>query len=47
VLDPVERTFVHAPGTGSVVRVERFNTPYWSSRLIGARRLTLPLQTPS
>jgi cell wall-associated NlpC family hydrolase len=42
VVDPVERTFVHAPGTGSVVRVERFDTPYWNSRMLGARRLPLP-----
>lgn len=32
-------TFVHAPGSGSVVRVERFDTPYWSSRLSGIRRI--------
>jgi cell wall-associated NlpC family hydrolase len=31
--------FVHAPGTGSVVRVERYDTPYWQDRLIGARRV--------
>jgi cell wall-associated NlpC family hydrolase len=33
-------TFVHAPDTGGVVRVERFDTPYWSSRLTGVRRVT-------
>jgi len=32
-------TFVHAPGAGGVVRVERFDTGYWRSRFIGARRL--------
>jgi cell wall-associated NlpC family hydrolase len=36
-LDPA--TFVHAPGTGSVVRIERLNAPYWRSRLIGVKRL--------
>lgn len=36
VLD--EHQFIHAPGTGSVVRVERFDTPYWSSRFLGTRR---------
>jgi len=38
VIDPV--TFVHAPGTGAVVRVERFDTPYWQSRRLGNRRVT-------
>lgn len=37
VLDDVR--FLHAPGTGAVVRVERFDTPYWSPRLLGIRRL--------
>jgi cell wall-associated NlpC family hydrolase len=40
VLDADARTFVHAPGTGSVVRVDRFDTPYWRSRTLGLRRLT-------
>jgi cell wall-associated NlpC family hydrolase len=31
--------FVHAPGSGSVVRVERLDAPYWRSRLVGAKRL--------
>ena len=31
--------FVHAPSSGSLVRVERMNNPYWSSRFNGARRL--------
>ena len=30
--------FVHAPGTGSAVRVERFDTPYWQARCVGAKR---------
>jgi cell wall-associated NlpC family hydrolase len=35
----INRTeFVHAPGTGRVVRVERFDTPYWRSRFKGIRR---------
>jgi cell wall-associated NlpC family hydrolase len=32
-------TLVHAPSTGSVVRVERFDTAYWQARLTGVRRL--------
>jgi cell wall-associated NlpC family hydrolase len=47
VVDPAERTFVHAPGTGSVVRVERFDTPYWSRRMLGVRRLPLPARPTS
>jgi len=39
VVDPEGHTFVHAPGTGSVVRVERFDTPYWRNRMLGGRRL--------
>lgn len=31
--------FVHAPSSGSLVRVERMTNPYWSSRYNGARRL--------
>jgi cell wall-associated NlpC family hydrolase len=31
--------FVHAPGTGDVVRVDTLTTAYWSSRLLGARRV--------
>jgi cell wall-associated NlpC family hydrolase len=42
VVDPVAQTFVHAPGTGSVVRVERFDTAYWGRRMLAARRLPLP-----
>ena len=33
-----DRQFVHAPGTGRVVRVERFDTPYWQSHFKGAAR---------
>lgn len=42
VVDPAAQTFVHAPGTGSVVRVERFDTPYWGRRMLTARRLPVP-----
>ena len=32
-------TLVHAPSTGTSVRIERFDTPYWQSRLLGIRRV--------
>lgn len=32
-------TFVHAPSSRGVVRVERLALPYWSSRYLGARRV--------
>lgn len=32
-------TFVHAPDNGSAVRAERFDTPYWTKRIAGVRRL--------
>lgn len=32
-------TFVHAPSSRGVVRVERLALPYWSSRFLGARRV--------
>jgi cell wall-associated NlpC family hydrolase len=32
--------FVHAPSSTGVVRVERVSTPYWSSRWVGARRVS-------
>jgi len=32
-------SFVHAPSSSGVVRVERLGAPYWGSRFIGARRL--------
>jgi hypothetical protein len=41
VVDPAKRTFVHAPGTGSAVRVDRFDSRYWRRRIVGARRLAL------
>jgi cell wall-associated NlpC family hydrolase len=31
--------FVHAPGTGGVVRVDRFDAGYWQPRIVGVRRL--------
>jgi cell wall-associated NlpC family hydrolase len=34
-------TFVHAPGSGGFVRLERLATPYWSSRLRGVRRVAV------
>ena len=33
-----DRQFIHAPGTGAVVRIERFDSPYWTSRFLGTRR---------
>jgi cell wall-associated NlpC family hydrolase len=32
--------FVHAPSSRGVVRVERYTSGYWSSRWVGARRVT-------
>ena len=32
-------SFVHAPSSRGVVRVERLDAPYWSSRYLGARRV--------
>lgn len=34
-----EETFVHAPSSRGVVRVERLALPYWSARFVGARRV--------
>ena len=34
-----DRSFVHAPNSRGVVRVDRLSTPYWSKRLLGARRI--------
>lgn len=31
--------FVHAPSSSGVVRVERLRAPYWSSRIVGIRRV--------
>lgn len=39
VTDPERAEFVHAPADGSVVRVERFDSAYWASRWVGARRV--------
>jgi cell wall-associated NlpC family hydrolase len=32
--------FVHAPSSSGVVRIERLSAPYWSRRLVGARRVS-------
>jgi cell wall-associated NlpC family hydrolase len=32
-------SFVHAPSSRGVVRVERYTTDYWARRWVGARRL--------
>jgi cell wall-associated NlpC family hydrolase len=32
-------SFVHAPSTSGVVRVERLATRYWAERFVGARRV--------
>ena len=34
-------TFVHAPGSGGVVRIERLATRYWTERLRAIKRLTV------
>jgi cell wall-associated NlpC family hydrolase len=34
--------FVHAPSSTGVVRVERLSARYWSSRYLGAVRITQP-----
>jgi cell wall-associated NlpC family hydrolase len=31
--------FIHAPGNGGAVRVERLDTPYWHDRIVGVRRI--------
>jgi cell wall-associated NlpC family hydrolase len=36
---PAIGEFVHAPGSGSSVRIDRFDAPYWRARWVGARRL--------
>ena len=36
---PALGEFVHAPGSGGAVRVDRFDAPYWRARWVGARRL--------
>jgi cell wall-associated NlpC family hydrolase len=32
-------SFVHAPNSRGVVRVERLDAPYWMGRFVGARRV--------
>lgn len=34
-------SFVHAPSSAGIVRVERLGAAYWTARFIGARRYTL------
>jgi cell wall-associated NlpC family hydrolase len=36
-------SFVHAPSSTGVVRVERLDLRYWTERFVGARRVLLPL----
>ena len=33
-------SFIHAPNSHGVVRIEPLTSPYWSARYAGARRLT-------
>jgi cell wall-associated NlpC family hydrolase len=40
------QTIVHAPSTGTSVRIERFDTPYWQSRLLGIRRIEIAGPSP-
>ncbi len=42
-----DQKFVHAPRTGSVVRVESMDVAYWSQRYNGARRLASNTQQAS
>lgn len=35
--------FIHAPKTGSAVRIENLNSAYWTKRWNGARRITLSM----
>ncbi len=37
-----EGRFIHAPRTGTVVRLEKIDTPYWLARYSGARRVIYP-----
>jgi len=37
-----EGRFVHAPRTGSRIKLERLSAPYWSARFEGGRRVTHP-----
>jgi cell wall-associated NlpC family hydrolase len=38
-----EGKFVHAPKTGTTVRVENLRSSYWTKRFNGARRIEVPL----
>ncbi len=38
--------FIHAPDTGAVVRIDRFDSPYWRARETGIRRVALPARNP-
>jgi cell wall-associated NlpC family hydrolase len=42
-----DHTIVHAPSSGTSVRIERFDTPYWQSRFLGVRRIEIPGSLPS
>lgn len=37
--DRFQGEFVHAPGAGGAVRIERFDTAYWWPRIVGVRRV--------
>jgi cell wall-associated NlpC family hydrolase len=32
-------SFIHAPGSGGVVRIERLTAPYWHDRIVGVKRV--------
>lgn len=34
-----DRSFIHAPRSGAVVRIESLDTSYWGPRYLGAKRL--------
>lgn len=39
--------FIHAPRAGGTVRVEDMRVAYWQARFNGARRVTLPVDSPA
>jgi cell wall-associated NlpC family hydrolase len=39
VIDPRALTFIHAPTSSGVVRIERLDSEYWRARFVGARRV--------
>jgi len=41
-----EGRFIHAPRSGSTVRIEDMRTAYWAKRFNGARRVPLPAASP-